>query len=169
VLFAPFREQHPEHVFLELRGIHVASQDFACLEQLAFQTRQRQAFGLLPGNRNGGEGERFVVISWGRILLLRCFGDRVGFAFDFRGDTRFKAPRDVLAIHAITPWDACLCNVCAQVCAFLQGRGGTFAQTLRCKANMVQKSWPRSISSAIAPYPGGVGTCSFLAFRLENS
>ena len=49
----PFQEQHPEDVFLVLRGIHVAPQDVARLEQLAFQPGQREAFGLLPGNRNG--------------------------------------------------------------------------------------------------------------------
>lgn len=47
------QKQHPEDVFLELRGIHVASQDVARFKQLSFQPRQRQPFGLLLGDRKG--------------------------------------------------------------------------------------------------------------------
>ena len=38
----PLEKQHAEDVFLVLRGIHVASQDIARLEQLALQPEQRE-------------------------------------------------------------------------------------------------------------------------------
>jgi hypothetical protein len=53
LIVQPFQKQHPEDVFLELRGIHVATEDVARLEQLPFQPGQGQAFGFLSGNRNG--------------------------------------------------------------------------------------------------------------------
>ena len=45
----PFQEQHPEDVFLVLRGIHVAPQDVAGFEQLPFQAGQRQLLRLFLG------------------------------------------------------------------------------------------------------------------------
>ena len=49
----PLQEQHPEDVFLEFRGIHVAPQDVARLEELRFQPGQ----GELGGFRASEDGE----------------------------------------------------------------------------------------------------------------
>ena len=49
----PFQKQHPKDEFLVLRGIHVAPQNVARLEQLGLQPSQRELRCLLLDDRTG--------------------------------------------------------------------------------------------------------------------
>jgi len=49
----PLQKQNAEDVFLELRRIHVASEDVARLEELPFEPSEGQTFSLLLGDRMG--------------------------------------------------------------------------------------------------------------------
>jgi hypothetical protein len=75
---AALQEQHPEDVFLELGGIHLAAQDVGGLEQVAFQLWEGQGHGWK------------VALARNDPSMARAEGDGSGQSFAGLSSTTFS-------------------------------------------------------------------------------